>query len=167
MRIKVSRSKNSESYFVIKDIYRDNKRTSKVVEALGNRREIQEKHPGIDPLEWAKKYAKKLTEEEKQKNAKIIAKYYPYKTFPKKKQRCFNIGYLFLQSIYHELKIDKVCHQISTRHGFSFDLNTILSRLIYIRVLHPTSKKGTDRKSTRLNSSHVAISYAVFCLKKK
>src|SRR5690625_7012743 len=25
---------------------------------------------------------------------------------------------------------------------------------------------GTDRKSTRLNSSHVAISYAVFCLKK-
>src|SRR5699024_12650370 len=26
---------------------------------------------------------------------------------------------------------------------------------------------GTDRKSTRLNSSHVSISYAVFCLKKK
>src|SRR5437870_9239038 len=26
---------------------------------------------------------------------------------------------------------------------------------------------GVDRKSTRLNSSHVAISYAVFCLKKK
>src|SRR5207253_6209712 len=35
----------------------------------------------------------------------------------------------------------------------------------------PTSlapwKRLTDRKSTRLNSSHVAISYAVFCLKKK
>src|SRR5690625_3865518 len=29
------------------------------------------------------------------------------------------------------------------------------------------SKTDTDRKSTRLNSSHVAISYAVFCLKKK
>src|SRR5437870_7779098 len=28
-------------------------------------------------------------------------------------------------------------------------------------------RHGTDRKSTRLNSSHVAISYAVFCLKKK
>src|SRR3989442_11972935 len=28
-------------------------------------------------------------------------------------------------------------------------------------------KKGGDRKSTRLNSSHVRISYAVFCLKKK
>src|SRR5439155_6084866 len=29
------------------------------------------------------------------------------------------------------------------------------------------SYSGQDRKSTRLNSSHVAISYAVFCLKKK
>src|SRR3712207_7292235 len=32
-----------------------------------------------------------------------------------------------------------------------------------LRVLHP----GRDRKSTRLNSSHANISYAVFCLKKK
>src|SRR5690625_6405790 len=30
-----------------------------------------------------------------------------------------------------------------------------------------TSEKTSDRKSTRMNSSHVAISYAVFCLKKK
>src|SRR5690625_6644884 len=30
-----------------------------------------------------------------------------------------------------------------------------------------TSEEAKDRKSTRLNSSHVAISYAVFCLKKK
>src|SRR5215208_7943728 len=31
----------------------------------------------------------------------------------------------------------------------------------------PTADAARDRKSTRLNSSHVAISYAVFCLKKK
>src|SRR5690606_41252320 len=41
------------------------------------------------------------------------------------------------------------------------------------RVLHPRAVlpvrlgKALDRKSTRLNSSHVKISYAVFCLKKK
>src|SRR5439155_25384208 len=34
------------------------------------------------------------------------------------------------------------------------------------RLPHPRQFRG-DRKSTRLNSSHVAISYAVFCLKKK
>src|SRR2546426_1648928 len=31
----------------------------------------------------------------------------------------------------------------------------------------PTARKYEDRKSTRLNSSHLVISYAVFCLKKK
>src|SRR5437870_12352958 len=31
----------------------------------------------------------------------------------------------------------------------------------------PASRSKRDRKSTRLNSSHVATSYAVFCLKKK
>src|SRR5699024_11980700 len=34
-------------------------------------------------------------------------------------------------------------------------------------LLSPQSPRWLDRKSTRLNSSHVSISYAVFCLKKK
>src|SRR5436190_19566993 len=34
-------------------------------------------------------------------------------------------------------------------------------------VISPISPKNPDRKSTRLNSSHTVISYAVFCLKKK
>src|SRR5260221_5350464 len=33
--------------------------------------------------------------------------------------------------------------------------------------LEPESASSSDRKSTRLNSSHTVISYAVFCLKKK
>src|SRR5437660_6006377 len=43
----------------------------------------------------------------------------------------------------------------------------------FLKVLSGPGRKpfadgsGRDRKSTRLNSSHVAISYAVFCLKKK
>src|SRR5436305_10405710 len=34
-------------------------------------------------------------------------------------------------------------------------------------IVFPSARPGEDRKSTRLNSSHVRISYAVFCLKKK
>src|SRR5437773_9039766 len=34
-------------------------------------------------------------------------------------------------------------------------------------VLNALINGGVDRKSTRLNSSHITISYAVFCLKKK
>src|SRR5699024_12153173 len=39
--------------------------------------------------------------------------------------------------------------------------------IIVMTVLAILSKFWADRKSTRLNSSHVSISYAVFCLKKK
>src|SRR5256885_2706787 len=35
------------------------------------------------------------------------------------------------------------------------------------RAAHPSTPTTTDRKSTRLNSSHLVNSYAVFCLKKK
>src|SRR5437762_9452351 len=34
-------------------------------------------------------------------------------------------------------------------------------------IFHPATPESPDRKSTRLNSSHRCISYAVFCLKKK
>src|SRR5256885_12392990 len=36
-----------------------------------------------------------------------------------------------------------------------------------VRDIHEVFGGGIDRKSTRLNSSHLVISYAVFCLKKK
>src|SRR3989442_2414530 len=39
--------------------------------------------------------------------------------------------------------------------------------LLVLRHLDDAPRVGLDRKSTRLNSSHVRISYAVFCLKKK
>src|SRR5690625_6948945 len=41
------------------------------------------------------------------------------------------------------------------------NINTVMKAIVNITISH------IDRKSTRLNSSHVAISYAVFCLKKK
>src|SRR5437868_11735475 len=41
------------------------------------------------------------------------------------------------------------------------------SLLLVLRIAHQQQRAEVDRKSTRLNSSHVSISYAVFCLKKK
>src|SRR5204863_8583751 len=51
----------------------------------------------------------------------------------------------------------------SRRH--SFDFRAFRPRCCRHRSLR--RRRGRDRKSTRLNSSHVEISYAVFCLKKK
>src|SRR5690349_23040764 len=50
--------------------------------------------------------------------------------------------------------------ELHTGSAFSADLD-VLSSFVITTIL------GRDRKSTRLNSSHVEISYAVFCLKKK
>src|SRR5690349_22751163 len=50
------------------------------------------------------------------------------------------------------------------------DRGSTPSRIFFVRPYLPkltTRAFRTDRKSTRLNSSHVEISYAVFCLKKK
>src|SRR3712207_7091463 len=49
--------------------------------------------------------------------------------------------------------------------GLGADGNTSGCRM-WARVSRPSTRRG-DRKSTRLNSSHANISYAVFCLKKK
>src|SRR5690606_40826468 len=43
----------------------------------------------------------------------------------------------------------------------------LLNEIVDVIKKNPHIKKISDRKSTRLNSSHVKISYAVFCLKKK
>src|SRR3712207_8434019 len=56
--------------------------------------------------------------------------------------------------------------------GTTVDVGTVLARLdtgegTDASGVEPESGTGEDRKSTRLNSSHANISYAVFCLKKK
>src|SRR5690625_7098693 len=45
--------------------------------------------------------------------------------------------------------------------------NAPVSEDIELRITRYTQPERVDRKSTRLNFSHVAISYAVFCLKKQ
>src|SRR5690554_7349239 len=49
--------------------------------------------------------------------------------------------------------------------ALSFDLSNRRLKVVHDGEVEPVTSK--DRKSTRLNSSHVRISYAVFCLKKK
>src|SRR2546427_6509221 len=49
-------------------------------------------------------------------------------------------------------------------------LDAVVLEVVQAEQLHPgvvVSREASDRKSTRLNSSHSQISYAVFCLKKK
>ena len=149
MKLTISESKNAASFYVTKSIYIDGKHTSKVVEKLGTAAELKKKLNGQDPIIWAKKYVKELTELEKQENQEVVVKFSPVKVINKDEKRSFNGGYLFLQKIYYELGLHKVCKEISQKYKFDFDLNSILSRLIYGRVIYPSSKLATYQLSTR------------------
>lgn len=149
MRLKVTKSKNAASLYVIKSIYKNGVRTSKIVEKLGTEAELREKLNGADPYEWAKEYIKKLNEEGKEQTRKILVPYEQSEIIPKNEQRSFNGGYLFLQKIYHELGLHKICKKISQRYKFDFDLDSILSRLVYGRVIFPSSKLATNELSKK------------------
>ena len=149
MRLKISKSKNSASLYVIESTYVNGIHSSKIVEKLGTLVELKEKLGDRDPIEWAKEYVKELTAKEKEGKREILVKFSQAKTIAKDEQRSFNGGYLFLQKIYHELGLDKICKEISQRHKFTYDMNSILSRLLYARVIFPASKLATYQLSKR------------------
>ena len=149
MRLKISKSKNSTSLYVIKTIYVNGKEYTKTVEKLGTVADLVKKLNGQDPIEWAKQYIKDINIKEKEAIQDVIVKYSPTKKINKDEQNSFNAGYLFLQQIYHELKLHKICTEITNKYKFDFDLNSILSRLIYGRIIFPASKLATYQLSKR------------------
>uniref|UniRef100_A0A7C4XU36 IS1634 family transposase n=1 Tax=candidate division WWE3 bacterium TaxID=2053526 RepID=A0A7C4XU36_UNCKA len=149
MRLGISKSQNSTSLYVIKSTYENKKHSTRIVEKLGTYEELLKKLNGQDPIEWAKKYIEELNKKEKEEKRDVLVKYSQSKIISKDEQRSFNGGYLFLQKIYHELKLDKICKDISLKYKFDFDLDSILSRLIYGRVIFPSSKLSTNELSKR------------------
>lgn len=149
MKLLLSKSKNATSIYVAKSIYVNQKHSTKIVEKLGTVAELEKKLNGEDPIEWAKKYIRDLNQKEKEGARDILVKYSSSKLIDKDEQRSFNGGYLFLQKIYHQLGLDKLCSDISDKYKFTFDLNSILSRLIYGRVIYPSSKLATCELSKR------------------
>lgn len=150
MRLKVSKSKNAASLYVMKSTYINKVHSTQIVEKLGTEAELRQQLNGQDPYVWAKEYIQELNRLEKEgKEPGIITKYSPLKLIDKDVQNRFNGGYLFLQQIYHALGLPKICKEIANRHKFEFDLNSILSRLIYTRILFPGSKRSACQDSLR------------------
>ena len=143
MRIKITKTKNAENFYVIESTYINKKHSSKIVERLGNLEEVKRKAGKMDPYLWAKQYASKLTQEDKENKRTIIKSYSQSKLIPKDIQNKYNVGYLFLQDIYYKLGLNQICNDITDKYQFKFDLNDILSKLIYSRILFPASKLKT------------------------
>lgn len=143
MRLKITKCKNVSIYYVIKTVYVDGKEKTKTVERLGTEQEVIQKANGEDPVVWAKKYIDALNKEEKQGTQKVLIPKSPSALIEKDKQNSFNCGYFFLEKIYYALGLDSICNTIYNKYKITFDLNSILSRLVYSRIIYPSSKLAT------------------------
>ena len=98
---------------------------------------------GQDPYEWAKAYVEGLNRKQYEEQQSILVSLSPNKIVGKDEQLAFNCGYLFLQKIYYSLRLDKICQSIAEKSQAQYNLNAILSRLVYTRILYPASKRGS------------------------
>lgn len=147
MRVTKNVTKKGTSFYIIRSVSGG---STEIVEKLGTEDEIKEKYHCEDAYEWAKKRASELTIQEKESQTKVMVPLRPFVSIPSDEQMSFNIGYLFLQQIYYDLKVPSICREISKRHAFEYDLNEIFSRLIYGRILFPSSKLSTLKQSADL-----------------
>ena len=151
MRLSIRKSGRFTYLYAIKG-YRtdDGKSTTKVVEKFGTVEELREKLNGQDPIEWARNRVEEMTRQEDALNEEVVWKFNPKALIVKDEQRSYNGGYLFLQKIYHELGLDYICKKIEKKHKNKYDLNEILSMLLYTRILYPGSKQSSLEDAKRL-----------------
>ena len=148
MRLKYNQTTRGKCYYIIRSIYKNGKNTSETVEKLGYPEEIKEAYGCKDPYAWMQERLDQLNEAEKaEKKTKVLIPFDPNALITKDQTQCYNTGYLFLQQIYYQLRLDLICSHISKRHGYQYDMNAILSRLIYSRILFPGSKLSTWKVS--------------------
>ena len=140
MKVSISKSKNTTIYYLSRSVRVGNKTTTKTVEKIGTYDEIKKICGDMDPLDWAKEYAAKRTAEEKAHKQDIIMRYSSSALIDKNVRRSYNAGYLFLHDIHYSLGLDKICNSISEKYKFDYDLNDILSMLVYSRIIAPGSK---------------------------
>lgn len=144
-------SMGKQPVYYVQKSYRneDGKPSTKYVERLGTLEDLEKRFGEEDPIGEAKKYVAELTAKEKENRKKIMLECNPAALIDKNAQRCYNGGYLFLQKVYHELGLDKICRKIEKRHRNKYDLDEILQMLLFTRILYPGSKLSSLEDAKR------------------
>lgn len=148
MKLVVSKSTHATSYYAVKSIYEKGKRSSKIFEKIGTYAELLKEHK--DPLAYAKARVAELTEQEKKTPEKVVLTFRSDKQMSRDNLKKFNVGYLFLKNIFYKLGLNKISEAISKKYNFKYDLTDVLEKLIYTRIVDPSSKLGTLEASKEL-----------------
>ena len=146
MYITITGSINNKDVYINQSYRKENGKTSsRIYKKLGKYNDLLEQFSGDQEkmMAWAKEEAKKETELYNQRNGKVTLEFSQAARIPMNEARSFNVGYLFLQVLCTQLRLDKICRTIKSRHKFKYDLNAILTDLAYARILSPASKLGS------------------------
>ena len=153
MRVTTSKSKNAESFYISKGYVNDKGvSTSVIIRKLGTLKDLLPEHGPTrdDVMVWAKEQARietlKYKREKEEKQIKLT--FHADRPMDYDKQIFYRGGYLFLQSIYYQLQINKICRKLKQKHKFKYDINAILSDLIYARILEPCSKRSSYKAAS-------------------
>ncbi len=148
MKVSTTKSKNAESFYIKQSyINSEGKSTSKTIRKLGTLKHLLAEHGPTrdDVMAWAKEQARIETEKYKQEQETklVMIPFHADRKMDYGVKKRFHGGYLFLQSIYYQLGLNRVCRKIRDKHHYEYDLNAILSDLIYTRILEPGSKRSS------------------------
>ena len=117
--------------------------SSTIVERLGHLEEIREREGCADPMAWARQRVAELNRQEKEQKRAVTLTLSPTALIPLDKARVKCAGDLILRKYYHRLGIDAICAGMAERGRFQFDIDAIMQKLVYSRILHRGSKLAT------------------------
>ncbi len=150
MRLNKVKSKNAISYYIIRSVRRNGKNSSEIVKKLGTEKSIRETYGVEDVDAWANEQLEKMNAEEAANDHMVLVPFNTASLIEPDVRSSFNTGYLFLQQIYYKLGLPSICRSIKKDCSFEYDLDSILSRLIYGRLLFPSSKLSCYEQSKSL-----------------
>lgn len=142
MRLNIVKSKNAEQLYIIKSIRKNGKSTTTIMKKLGTMASLLPKfnNDRDSVIAWAKNEAKILTELENEGKVNVNVSFNELNQLETGEKHNFNIGYLFVDLLYHKLGLKKICDDISDKHKIEYNLSDVLSMLISTRIIAPSSK---------------------------
>ena len=153
MNLHITKSKNAESFYICRSYTKANGTTSStIVRKLGTLEHLLVEHGPTrdDVLAWAKNEVKIETEKyNAEKEAKtVLIPFHADRQLDYDKQAFFRGGYLFPQSVYYQLQLNNICRKLKQKYKFQYDINAILSDLVYARILDPCSKRSSYKTAS-------------------
>lgn len=175
MYISKTKTKNTTTYYLVKSFKDPNtgKISTKTIERIGNTEEIKDKINGKDINKWLKDYAKKKTEEEKDKtNPKVSLTFNKSKKIDRHKN-IKNAGYIYLKKACEQLGLKRICSNIAKQEHLKFDLYQVATHIIYNIIFDSNEYQRTSifhqelveninyKNSDVAESLHVLVKYGI------